>query len=63
MDLENISYAYDLSTHFFYQAIINYSFFVDGLLALGAVRLALRPSDNFKTIKGSLQLLFRRLIR
>ncbi|CAD5221660.1 unnamed protein product [Bursaphelenchus xylophilus] len=61
--LENVSYAYDLSTSFFYQPIVNYSFFVDGLLALGALRLVLKPREEFRTVNGIVLLLANRLIR
>ncbi|CAD5215712.1 unnamed protein product [Bursaphelenchus okinawaensis] len=61
--LENVSYAYDLSTLFFYQPIVNYSFFVDGLLALGALRLTLKPNYAFNNIKSVGMLFANRLIR
>ncbi|KAI6241539.1 Nose resistant to fluoxetine protein 6 [Aphelenchoides fujianensis] len=42
--LENPAFAYELTGTFMYQPLTNFSFYIDGLLALGALRLALKPA-------------------
>lgn len=61
--LENPMFAYEFSYQFIYQPFMNFSFYVDGLLALGALRLALKPSSTFETFSDLLKQLFRRFAR
>jgi hypothetical protein len=60
---ENPMFAYEFSDQFLYQPLMNFSFYVDGLLVLGALRLALKPSDKFATFFELLKQLFRRFSR
>ncbi|KAI6176961.1 Nose resistant to fluoxetine protein 6 [Aphelenchoides bicaudatus] len=61
--LENPIFAYEFTDHIFYQPLANFSFYVDGLLALGALRLALKLPDKFATFGDLLKQLFRRFAR
>ncbi|KAI6187919.1 Nose resistant to fluoxetine protein 6 [Aphelenchoides besseyi] len=61
--LENPTFAYELSQSFMYQPLMNFSFYVDGFLALGAMRLALKPAAKFSTIGGVITQLLRRFSR
>lgn len=42
---------------------MNFSFYVDGLLVLGALRLALKPTIKFQTLFDVIKQLFRRFSR
>uniref|UniRef100_A0A915CTC2 Nose resistant-to-fluoxetine protein N-terminal domain-containing protein n=1 Tax=Ditylenchus dipsaci TaxID=166011 RepID=A0A915CTC2_9BILA len=49
--LENVGYAYYLSELPISQPIINFSFHLDALLVIGALRLATKPSTDFSTVR------------
>uniref|UniRef100_A0A914DYA0 Nose resistant-to-fluoxetine protein N-terminal domain-containing protein n=1 Tax=Acrobeloides nanus TaxID=290746 RepID=A0A914DYA0_9BILA len=61
--LENVGFSYQSIESFYMQPIVNYSFYIDGLLALGALKFALKPLNEFKTMKLLLQHGARRLLR
>lgn len=56
-------FAYEFANQFLYQPLMNFSFYVDGLLVLGALRLALKSPDKFATFVDLLKQLFRRFAR
>ncbi|KAI1729179.1 nose resistant to fluoxetine protein 6 [Ditylenchus destructor] len=61
--LENVGYAYYLSELAISQPVVNFSFHIDALLALAALRLGSKHMEEFSTIRRLLLHLVRHFFR